>query len=174
LLEGARVQKSELELIAIALGPGSFTSLRVGVSLAKGLALGLKIPVVGVPSLPLLASRVRGWPGTVCALISDRANHAYVAWYEGDRLRGETAVLDVATLQAQLQSVKLPVLLMGLGAAQLCARLEGCEGVCLPATALCQPSGLEVAQAGQKKFAEQGADDLATLEPQYSAAPAID
>ncbi|MHB8134146.1 MAG: tRNA (adenosine(37)-N6)-threonylcarbamoyltransferase complex dimerization subunit type 1 TsaB [Anaerolineaceae bacterium] len=49
------IQKKELKACAIALGPGSFTSLRIGLSLVKGIALSLRIPVIGIPTLDFLA-----------------------------------------------------------------------------------------------------------------------
>jgi tRNA threonylcarbamoyladenosine biosynthesis protein TsaB len=55
LLELAGVQKNQLTVIAIALGPGSFTGLRVGMSVAKGLAFGSQIPLIGVPTLDAMA-----------------------------------------------------------------------------------------------------------------------
>ena len=55
LLELMRAQKSDLTAIGIALGPGSFTGLRVGMSVAKGLAYGCNIPLVGVPTLDAVA-----------------------------------------------------------------------------------------------------------------------
>jgi len=49
------IQKKELKACAVALGPGSFTSLRIGLSLVKGLSLSLRIPVIGIPTLDFLA-----------------------------------------------------------------------------------------------------------------------
>ena len=55
LLELAQVQKKDLQAIGVALGPGSFTGLRVGMSVAKGLAYGGGIPILGVPTLDAMA-----------------------------------------------------------------------------------------------------------------------
>src|SRR5512135_1300914 len=56
LLARADVKASDLTVLAVALGPGSFTGLRIGLALAKGLALANHIPLVGVPSLDILAA----------------------------------------------------------------------------------------------------------------------
>ena len=55
VMDLARVAKSDLKAIGIALGPGSFTGLRVGMSVAKGLAFGAQIPLLGIPTLDALA-----------------------------------------------------------------------------------------------------------------------
>lgn len=55
LLDLCRLTKNDLRAIGVALGPGSFTGLRVGMSVAKGLAFGLHIPILGVPTLDAIA-----------------------------------------------------------------------------------------------------------------------
>ena len=57
MLENLEIEKKKLKAIGVALGPGSFTSLRVGLSFAKGISLGLGIPVIGVPTLDITANQ---------------------------------------------------------------------------------------------------------------------
>ena len=57
MMSSLGVEEKKLKAIAIALGPGSFTSLRVGLSFVKGMSLGLGIPVIGVPTLDIIASQ---------------------------------------------------------------------------------------------------------------------
>lgn len=64
--------------VVTAIGPGSYTGLRVGLSLAKGLALALGIPLVGVPTLDAVAYPHRGRPEHVCAII--QAGRTRVCW----------------------------------------------------------------------------------------------
>ena len=56
MLERTHTPRSALSGLAVALGPGSFTGLRIGLSAVKGLALGLSLPAVGIPSLEMLAA----------------------------------------------------------------------------------------------------------------------
>ncbi len=56
MFEDIEIDQSRLKGIAAALGPGSFTSLRVGLSFAKGMAIGLEIPVIGIPTFEILAA----------------------------------------------------------------------------------------------------------------------
>ena len=55
LLERCKAAPKDLQALAVALGPGSFTSLRIGLAAVKGMALGLKIPIIGIPSLDIVA-----------------------------------------------------------------------------------------------------------------------
>lgn len=174
LLEATNAKLSDLDLVAVATGPGSFTSLRVGVSLAKGLALGLGVPLVGVASLPRYSAQLEGWPGTVCALVSDHPSRAYVALRLPDGTLSAPQALDASALAVLLKTVQPPVALVGPGSASLWEHLELGVGVCLAAAALNRPSGLAVAEWGLEAFNQRGGDDLATLEPLYVAQPAID
>lgn len=55
LLQAAQVEKQQLRVVAVSLGPGSFTGLRIGLATAKALAYALGIPLIGVPTLEALA-----------------------------------------------------------------------------------------------------------------------
>jgi tRNA threonylcarbamoyladenosine biosynthesis protein TsaB len=93
---------ADLDRIAVTVGPGSFTGLRVGLSFAKGLGMALDIPVVGLDSLVVIAaSAPRSGPGL--ALIDARRGQAYVRRFEGDRPVGGSEAIrleDLAGLAA--------------------------------------------------------------------------
>jgi len=75
------LKRQELECIAISSGPGSFTALRIGMSVAKGIAYGLGIPLVPVPTMPAMAASLRAVEGKVMAVISARKGEYYYASY---------------------------------------------------------------------------------------------
>lgn len=87
-LSQAGLELGELDALACATGPGSFTGLRVGIATAQGLAEGRGLPVVGVPTLEAYAYAVRGVEGLLCPMIDARKKEVYVAGYrwEDDRL----------------------------------------------------------------------------------------
>jgi len=58
LIDRAGIPLSDLKVVVVALGPGSFTGLRIGISLAKGMALAGRLAIVGIPTLDVLAGRV--------------------------------------------------------------------------------------------------------------------
>lgn len=81
LLDEFGIEIRDLTLVAVGLGPGSFTGLRIGLAVAKGLAWAARIPLVGVPTLDALA---RGYPGDadqICPFLDARRNQVYAALY---------------------------------------------------------------------------------------------
>jgi tRNA threonylcarbamoyladenosine biosynthesis protein TsaB len=81
LLRDAGWRPRDLEGVAVATGPGSFTGLRIGVSAAKGLALALSIPLAVVPTLDAMAAALpfAEWP--VCPVLVARRDEVYVSLY---------------------------------------------------------------------------------------------
>ncbi len=116
--EDVGVEWPELAGLAVSLGPGSFTGLRIGLSVAKGLALAVGVPLLGVSTLDGLARQVIAPQGTkICALLDARKQEVYAALYEcGEngrpiRTSGDL-VLPPERLAEQLTG---PVILVGDG-----------------------------------------------------------
>ncbi len=76
------LELNQIEAIAVASGPGSFTGLRIGSATAKGLALGLKLPIIEVPTLEGLAYNMLGTQGLLCPIMDARRNQVYTGGYE--------------------------------------------------------------------------------------------
>ena len=83
LLEASALERHQLDSIAISAGPGSFTSLRIGMSVAKGMAYGLGKPLVPVPTLPAMAAALpaKDEADSVLAVIGARKGEYYFATY---------------------------------------------------------------------------------------------
>ncbi|MEI6692791.1 MAG: tRNA (adenosine(37)-N6)-threonylcarbamoyltransferase complex dimerization subunit type 1 TsaB [Chlorobium sp.] len=89
VMEGSRLKPQELKCIAVSSGPGSFTSLRIGMSVAKGIAYGLGIPLIPVPTLPAMAASLTAEAGSVMAVIQARkGEYYYAAYFPDDLLSG--------------------------------------------------------------------------------------
>lgn len=82
VLEGQGLRPGDLSAVAIGLGPGSYTGLRIGASTAKGIAFALQIPVIGISTLQLLTEGVAG--KRVDAVLDARRMEVYTAAYNAD------------------------------------------------------------------------------------------
>jgi tRNA threonylcarbamoyladenosine biosynthesis protein TsaB len=71
-----------LGALAVALGPGSFTGLRIGMALAKGLALARHLPIIGIPTLDILAAAQPAGPNRLAAVLRAGRGRLAVGWYE--------------------------------------------------------------------------------------------
>lgn len=82
IVKMTKLELEELDYIACAAGPGSFTGLRIGAATAKGLAHGLGIPVVSVPTLDALAYNIFDTNKIICPIMDARRQQVYTAFYE--------------------------------------------------------------------------------------------
>jgi tRNA threonylcarbamoyladenosine biosynthesis protein TsaB len=119
LVEWTGVRFDQLAAIAVGIGPGLFTGLRVGVTTAKVMAQALHVPVVAVPSLDLVAYPVRHTSRMVVATLDARRREVFHASYRpvpgGVQRVTEYAVAPPARLVAQLEADGDEVLLVGDG-----------------------------------------------------------
>ena len=97
LLKRAAVPLPEISALAVSIGPGSFTGLRIGLSTAMGLAYGCDVPVIGIPTLLAIAVRVRNWDGLVCPLLDARKREVYAALFRKKEERVERLAEDAVS-----------------------------------------------------------------------------
>ena len=166
LLELNRARVKDLNLIAVSVGPGSFTGLRIGMATAKGLAQALKVPLVSVPTMESYVSRAAFWPGRITILIHDRRNLVYIAEFSAGKQAVEEHVEEIERVLVGATGK----LFLGSGAELYRAELEEHGGIVAP-RALNLPSGLEIALLGAARFSATGEDELFTLEPRYAQRP---
>lgn len=105
LLDGAGMVLSDLNAMAISIGPGSFTGLRIGLALVKGLAYDHQLPVVGVSSLEARAASLQNSSGDICALLDARKEEVYAALFHASEGRLARRSDDRALAVAELASV---------------------------------------------------------------------
>ena len=82
VLESTHRRLSDIDAIAVSIGPGSFTGLRIGLALVKGIAYECNLPVVGVSSLEAQAARVVDLAGVICPLLDARKQEVYAALFD--------------------------------------------------------------------------------------------
>ncbi|MGN7478684.1 tRNA (adenosine(37)-N6)-threonylcarbamoyltransferase complex dimerization subunit type 1 TsaB [Solibacillus silvestris] len=107
-----------IEAIAVSEGPGSYTGVRIGVTLAKTLAWSLQKPLVGISSLKVLAANARVADYAICSLIDARRQNVYAGVYEGGTLN--TVIEDyhdhIDGLLQKLQQLERPIIFVGTDA----------------------------------------------------------
>ena len=115
ILEKAGIKAVDIDAIAVSEGPGSYTGVRIGVTLAKTLAWTLKKPLVGISSLQSLAANAALFNGYICPLFDARRNNVYTAVYKGTKL--ESVIEDyhdhIDGLLLRLKELGEPILFVG-------------------------------------------------------------
>ena len=161
LLEQCGLKPQDLDLIAVAAGPGSFTGLRIGVAAAKGLAWAAELPCAGCSTLEAMAWSLAGFQGEVCAAMDARRHQVYNARFQVNgtaphRLTPDRAIA-LADLVKELEGTSVPQIVVGDGA-QLCydaLTAAGIPAVLAPPNLRMQSAwgvarmGLELARTGQ-------------------------
>ncbi|MEI6874531.1 MAG: tRNA (adenosine(37)-N6)-threonylcarbamoyltransferase complex dimerization subunit type 1 TsaB [Spirochaetota bacterium] len=103
-IDRSALKRADIDLLACAEGPGSFTGLRIGMATTKGLALGLDKPWVAVPTLDCLAFGLEGAPGAVVPVIDGKKGRLYAAIYHRGLRQGAWLDLPLAALVALLDT----------------------------------------------------------------------
>ena len=158
---------SDLELLAVNAGPGSFTGVRIGVATVKGLAFPKSLPCAPVSTLDSLAQNLEGTPGTVCALMDARRNQFYYAVFEnGVRLTPDSCG-SAEEIAEQLAGKN--VTLCGDGALVFASHFDGGYAVANPV--IREQNALSVALCGYRMYMEGKTVSGKELRPIYLRVP---
>ena len=113
ILKSKGMAIKDIDGIAVSIGPGSFTGIRVGVSTARGLAQSLDIPLVGIPSLDGLAFGMGASGEVVCPMIDALRGEIYTALYEGRKRLTPHQLIGVENWLERLKDKKETILFLG-------------------------------------------------------------
>lgn len=146
----ARVELTEIGVVAVGLGPGMFTGLRVGIATAKAIAQALRVPMIGISSLDLLAFPARFSSRLIAAVIDARRGELFSALYRQvpggiQRLTGPQ-VCTPSDLASDLLATGEEVLLLGDGAIRYADHFEGLTNVEFLEQGLAYPSARSLVQ----------------------------
>lgn len=167
-LQSAGLALEDVEGIGLGLGPGSWTGIRVGVTVGKMLAFSAGKPVCGVPTLEALAYQARGESRLVCAVISVGTRDAvYASLYRPENNAvsriGEYYVGDVKGLTALLTR---PAVLVGNGSQVYARILKQESGINIKAVEAA-PGGASIACLTSRRLERGDRDDVLSLTPLY-------
>jgi len=114
LLRRSGLSMEELRALGVAIGPGSFTSLRVGLSLVKGLALACSLPVIGIPTLDIYAAAQPGSKLPLLTAIQAGRNKLAVGWYKHTKNGWQAqGIARVVTTESLIYEIKTPAVVCG-------------------------------------------------------------
>lgn len=168
-LAHAGVALDDLDGVAVAIGPGSFTGLRIGLGLAKGLCYARGLALAAVPTLEALAHVAAAPAGaTVCAALDARRRECWAALFrvgdDGAMVRlGDDFTATPDALAQRLPEGCIVVGDAGAAHADLLAR----RGAVVRSAAASEPSGGVVARLGARRLGHGERADPGTLEPTY-------
>ncbi len=172
MLEKASVKKQQIDCVAVSVGPGSFTGLRIGMATAKGLAFAWDVPIIGVGTAEGLAWNFAGHRDLICPLIDAQKGNVYAALYRWDGAAldvvQDVSVMALDDVLAQLRERNCRVVFCGDGSAlyrQQITESSALFSLALPTAAI--PRAGSIAAAAMQRWKAGDVDDCMTLTPAY-------
>jgi len=163
LLERCGLERDEIDLVSVNVGPGSFTGLRIGLASAKGFCQAMGVPLVGIDGMFAYRERLDA-KERVCVLLRNRRDLLYVRWFAGMKPQGETVVLPVAKAGERLVSERKDVMIIGNGVLAVRDLFGEAPWVKLAPAEMHVPSPMWIARLGEEGDRK---DRLYDLEPAY-------
>ncbi|TRW26488.1 tRNA (adenosine(37)-N6)-threonylcarbamoyltransferase complex dimerization subunit type 1 TsaB [Flavobacterium zepuense] len=155
---------ADLDAIAVSMGPGSYTGLRIGVSAAKGLCYALNIPLMAIDTLQLLALKISITEGVIIPMIDARRMEAYTAVFNAEYNKIRETKAEVIT-EGFFDDIAGPIHLVGDGAAKFNEVLPA--GKFIYHEDVVYPSAAQMAQVAFDKYKKSDTVDVAYFEPYY-------
>jgi tRNA threonylcarbamoyladenosine biosynthesis protein TsaB len=166
-----RIDLSEISAVAVDVGPGLFTGLRVGVATAKAMASALKVPMVPVTSLDLLAFEVRWSPRRIVSVVDARRGEVFYAFYRqvpgGVQRLSEMRCGSPEELCSEIQATGEECLAVGDGALRYRDNLEDVHRVEIEDASLAFPSPAALVQLAHAKALREDFVNAWDLQPVY-------
>jgi tRNA threonylcarbamoyladenosine biosynthesis protein TsaB len=172
MIADADLTPKDIKGIAVSIGPGSFTGLRIGITTAKSMAFALDIPVMGVPTLDALAMQFPYSERIICPILDAQKGNVYTARYRTQsgfpRLLDEYRVMGIAELLRELTDAGESAVITGeitLFREHLQSSDPAVVQVAAPLSRM--PRGAAVAAAGYQQMSAGNVQDPRTLTPFY-------
>lgn len=168
-LEKANVNISDLKAVAIAIGPGSYTGLRIGLALAKGIAFAEDLDLVAVPTLDVVAAGQPVSDLTLVAVLQAGRGRLAASWYKNKKERWQPdGQARLITLQELVSAIKKPTLICGEMDAEVRRALgRKHKNALLASPAWSQRRPALLAEIGWERWRAGEADERRGLTPQY-------
>jgi len=167
-LKRAGLNPKDLDVLAVATGPGSFTGLRIGMALVKGLAYTHQLPVIGIPTLNITARAVPPSEKRLAAVLQAGRTRLAVGWYitENDRWISEYLIENLS-LEELLGKIDQPCILTGELTKEIREVTADHDLLTIVDPTLAMRSPKYLAELAWERWQAGDLDDVLTLKPYY-------
>ncbi|MGB2956670.1 MAG: tRNA (adenosine(37)-N6)-threonylcarbamoyltransferase complex dimerization subunit type 1 TsaB [Anaerolineales bacterium] len=164
----AGLTAADLHVLAVASGPGSFTGLRIGLALIKGIAYTHKLPVIGIPTLDITARAVPVRDTRLAAVLQAGRNRLAVGWYKvEDGSWIADGPLENLTFDELLKKIDQPCILTGEINEEIRQTVEDHDLIDAASPTLALRSPKYLAELAWNRWQDGTVDDILTLSPTY-------
>ena len=164
----AGLTAADLHVLAIASGPGSFTGLRIGLALIKGIAYTHQLPVIGIPTLDITARAVPVRDTRLAAVLQAGRNRLAVGWYKvEDGSWIADGPLENLTFDELLKKIDQPCILTGEINEEIRQTVEDHDLIDAASPTLALRSPKYLAELAWNRWQDGTVDDILTLSPTY-------
>ena len=166
LFSDAKLSLSDLDAIAVSMGPGSYTGLRIGVSTAKGLCYGLDIPLISISTLKAMsfgmALEIKA--DLYCPMIDARRMEVYSAFFDINNTEVRKIQADIINENSYKKELEKKVVFFGDGSEKLIEKIKDKNAIFVSDI---HPSAKNMGLLSYQKFTKSLFEDLAYFEPFY-------
>lgn len=167
-LSRAGLSTSDLDVLGVAIGPGSFTGLRIGLALIKGIAFTNQLPVIGVPTLDITARAVPPLGEKMAAVLQAGRNRLAVGWYQvlDDRWTQEGEIENLS-LEDLIARIDQPYILTGELSREIRQTVKNHKYIKPVDPTLAMRSPKYLAELAWERWQAGDVDDVLGLKPYY-------
>ncbi len=172
IFEKVNLKLQDIDGIAVSLGPGSFTGLRISLGVAKGLSYASSLPLLGIPTLDALAFSLKGVPCLICPILDAKKDEIYnVVFRGGNNFKKvmDYKCEDINSLLIRLSSLKEKIIFIGEGLIryqEIIKEKIGKDALFIDPQ-LVFSRGANIAFLGLEKLKKGKKDNVSTLSPLY-------
>jgi tRNA threonylcarbamoyladenosine biosynthesis protein TsaB len=167
-LTRAGLSANDLDVLSVAIGPGSFTGLRIGLALVKGIAYTHQLPVIGIPTLDITARAVPPVQKRLAAVLQAGRERLAVGWYQVENAAWKSVdTVENLTLDELVSRLDQPTILTGELSREIRERLQGHSQVSLVEPTMAMRSPKFLAELAWERWKAGDVDDVLQLKPYY-------
>ena len=172
VLEWGNLNIRDIDAFAVAIGPGSFTGIRIAVATAKSICYAIKKPILAISTLEAIAYNLQYVNKLICPILDARRDQVYTAIFQGGRdliRQTEDLCIPLTEILNRLDNIgKNPVVFSGNGLQRYSEDIhKRLNKPILASPAFHVPRGINIAHLGAERFQSDNIDDYLSITPNY-------